>query len=109
MRPDAGSSSSSDSEGDTDAGQAWGAATLPVHVPSAATAPSAVPGNTLLSQLHVPVGIGVAGSTATIPVRGAPRRARKGSAVQNLQGVLTPRLPSSLRSLRRPQSRRLST
>ena len=61
---------SSGSESDEmEAGPAWGAATLPMHVPSPSTACAPAHGNTPLSQLQVPVGIGVAGSSATIPVR----------------------------------------
>jgi hypothetical protein len=51
------------------AAEPWGAASLPILSPPPPPAPPSPVPSSLLSQLHVPVGIGVPGSTATIPVR----------------------------------------
>jgi hypothetical protein len=66
----------------------WGAASLPIvsPAPPPAAPPSPTP-STLLSQLHVPIGIGVPGSTATIPVRAHPRS--KPRLCARRAGVLT--------------------
>lgn len=73
MRADAedGGSSGDDVDANVDAAHAWGAATLPVQAPLGGAPPShpVAPGTTLLSQLHVPVGIGISGSSSTVPVR----------------------------------------
>jgi hypothetical protein len=73
MRADAddGASSGDDVDANVDSARAWGAATLPVQAPLGGALPShpVAPGTTLLSQLHVPVGIGIPGSSGTVPVR----------------------------------------